>query len=147
MGLWRQCPSSPRSRPLFPVRRQHEVPILMLLQCCPEIQPGRGKHRPGVKIKNQGEPQVNPRKEKVERHLIFNVTPSPPSPLGDELTVRLQPFNTELPKKLNHNGEKCESGKDQARANEGLWQPTPHGEPRLLDWRHGATVDSRRCDA
>ena len=141
MGLWRQCPSSPRSRPLFPALRRHVVPILMLLQCCPEIQPGRGRHCPDIKIK------INPRKENVGRHLIFDFTPSPPSPLGDKITVRLQSFNTKLPKKLNHRGENCESGKDKARANKGLWQPTPHGEPRLLDWRHGATVDSRRCDA
>ena len=141
MGLW-QSPSSPHSRPLFPALRRYLVPILMLLQCCLKIRPGRDRCRPDIKIKIK----INPRKGKVGQHLFYAFTPSPPPPLGHKLTVRLQSVNTELPKKLDDKREDGKSGKDM-RSNEGLWQPTAHGEPRLLDWRHGATVDSRRCDA
>ena len=112
----------------------------MLLQYCLEIQRGRGKCRPEIKIK------INPRNGKVWQNLFLGFTPSPPSPFGDKFTVWPQSVYPELPKNLNQKGENCKPGKD-TRANEGLWQPAPHGELRLLDWRHGATVDRMGCDA
>ena len=133
VGRW-PCPVSPRSRRLSPQRQRRLPPTWRLLCCCPPIQPGQERLRPRTKIKIK----TSPRTRKGWQHLLLGLTSVPSSPFRHNLTVRPPSLNT---KSLADEEQNNKSGKG---ANKGLWQlpPPPHGELRLLDWRHYATVES-----